>query len=46
MVFANGNGGSYSNTNINTLIISNSADNATTRTAVYNFIRSINGDAF
>ena len=46
MVFANGNGGSYSNTNINTLIISNSADNATNRTAMYNLIRSLNNNAF
>jgi hypothetical protein len=46
MVFANGNGGSYSNTNINTLIISNSADNSTNRTAMYNLIRSLNNNAF
>ena len=46
MVFANGNGGSYSNINLNTLVISNSADNATNRTAMYNLIRSLNNNAF
>jgi hypothetical protein len=37
---------SFSPSNLNTIIISNSANNSTLRTAMYNYIRSINNNAF
>jgi hypothetical protein len=36
----------FTNGNLNTILISNSANNSTVRTAMYNYIRSINNNAF
>jgi hypothetical protein len=45
-LFSISTGGNYSNAIINTIVNSNAADNATTRLAMYNYIRSLNNNAF
>lgn len=41
-----GNGGGHINAAFSNIIISKQADNSTQRTGVYNYIRSINNNAF
>jgi hypothetical protein len=46
-VFASSSSGNFaSNTTVNTLIIANSIDNSTPKTAMYNYIKLINNNAF
>jgi hypothetical protein len=45
-VFGKSGGTSLSNLNMNTLIISNTNNNLTNRTAMYDYIKSINNNAF
>jgi hypothetical protein len=45
-IFANGAGGALQQGFLNTYLCSNSINNSTVRTAMYNYIRSINNNAF
>ena len=45
-IFANGAGGARQQGFLNTYVCSNSINNSTVRTAMYNYIRSINNNAF
>jgi hypothetical protein len=45
-IFANGAGGARQQGFLNTYLCSNSINNSTVRTAMYNYIRSINNNAF
>jgi hypothetical protein len=45
-IFARSGGGTFTNSLVNSYILGKQADNSTQRTAMYNYIKSINGNSF